>query len=325
MLSEGLSRKGHFVVVIAEAQARAVGAGGYNFTQWRPLSGAIQAMKQSDVVLMMNVSLPGILAVVLSGRPLVIAHHGVYGGVGIRERALSFIKRAITFFSTNICVSEFVARCIHGDALVVRNALADEFQGVEIGFIEASRFVFAGRLVHGKGAHLCIEALARASAETPTPRLTIIGDGPELSNLKQLAELLQVNDRVTFVGSLQGAALVSELQRHHCALVPSLQPEGYGLAVLEGLACCEMVISSDKGALPETIAGYGMTCKADPDEIWSAMLAVMNRTDAERRIERRSSTLTRLDYLTSLRSEQMIDGYERVLLRRCANRDDRVR
>jgi glycosyltransferase involved in cell wall biosynthesis len=84
------------------------------------------------------------------------------------------------------------------------------------------RVAFAGRLVEAKGASLLIRAFASLGANA---ELTVMGDGEEMAGLVSLASGLDV--AVTFAGRLERRAVLSELERSHVLVVPSLE-EDYG-------------------------------------------------------------------------------------------------
>jgi glycosyltransferase involved in cell wall biosynthesis len=145
-------------------------------------------------------------------------------------------------------------------------------------------FVFVGRLVSDKGADLAIEAISRlrnaqlSTGSTTAPvSLTIIGNGPELDQLKALAVRYNVGDYVTFTGTLTGDELVSCINKHKYILVPSIWEEPFGLVVLEGIACGCIPIVSDGGGLPEAVGNAGVTFKrGDLDSLMASINRIMS-------------------------------------------------
>ncbi len=106
---------------------------------------------------------------------------------------------------------------------------------------------------------MLLEALGLLRAQGLTPRLTVIGDGPERASLQQLARDLQVEDTVTLVGAKNGDELVRLLNRHQILVVPSRWAEPFGIVALEGLACGCVVVGSEGGGLPDAIGPGGPT------------------------------------------------------------------
>ncbi len=88
-------------------------------------------------------------------------------------------------------------------------------------------------------------------AKAMPARLVLVGEGPELGGVRDLARQLGVADRVHFAGSQeQVAGILSCLDLF---LLPSEQ-ESFGLAGLEAMACGTPVLAYRVGGLPEVIA-----------------------------------------------------------------------
>lgn len=64
------------------------------------------------------------------------------------------------------------------------------------------RLLHIGRLVKWKRVDLLIDAFHKVSANYPDAELVIIGDGPELNNLKQQATTLQLTNKIHFIGAV---------------------------------------------------------------------------------------------------------------------------
>lgn len=99
--------------------------------------------------------------------------------------------------------------------------------------------VAAGRMSEEKGFDLLLKALAELS--DPAVYLLILGEGPLLDDLKQLAVALGVADQVEFVGFQSNPyAWFARAD----AFVLSSRYEGFPNVVLEALACGTPVIST---------------------------------------------------------------------------------
>ncbi|WP_290381655.1 glycosyltransferase family 4 protein [Bacteroides acidifaciens] len=64
------------------------------------------------------------------------------------------------------------------------------------------RLLHIGRLVKWKRVDLLIDAFRKVTAAYPDAELVIVGDGPELENLRQQAAKLQLADKVRFIGAV---------------------------------------------------------------------------------------------------------------------------
>jgi glycosyltransferase involved in cell wall biosynthesis len=150
------------------------------------------------------------------------------------------------------------------------------------------RFVYAGRLLHWKGAHFAIRALAEARKALPAATLTLIGSGPDEQWLRDLACRYEVEDAVEFAGQLPRDQLVDSLRGYTAFVYPSLHDSG-GFTVLESLQEGTPVICFDLGGpgiLVNPSCGVVVPTKdADEDlaitRIAAAMLSLGTMAEAE--------------------------------------------
>jgi glycosyltransferase involved in cell wall biosynthesis len=118
---------------------------------------------------------------------------------------------------------------------------------------ESPVFVYCGRLSREKGVALAIAALARLDGKAETARLRIVGDGPLMQELMQLAEVLGVSERVDFTGWVPADRLDDELADTWALVAPSLWAEPFGLVAVEAVVRGIPVIASDVGGMHETV------------------------------------------------------------------------
>jgi glycosyltransferase involved in cell wall biosynthesis len=122
----------------------------------------------------------------------------------------------------------------------------DAIRDSNIQMQEIPRFLFAGRLLHWKGVHLAIRALAEALRAIPVATLTIVGQGPAEPFLRASAEKCGVINAVTFVGHVPRQQLIDSMLSYTALVFPSLHDSG-GLAVLEAFSKGLPAISLDLG------------------------------------------------------------------------------
>ncbi|WP_285060181.1 glycosyltransferase family 4 protein [Pedobacter ginsengisoli] len=154
-----------------------------------------------------------------------------------------------------IAVSKVIRDACWPSATIIGNPYRNELFRRPPAQIYSKDFVFLGRLVGDKGADMAIKAVA--GLERPAT-LTIIGEGPELENLKRMALDLALGSTVNFTGLLTGEELVRALNDHKYMLVPSKLIEPFGNVALEGLACGCLPIVSDGGGLPDAVGNAGI-------------------------------------------------------------------
>ncbi|MGC2204957.1 MAG: glycosyltransferase [Thermoplasmata archaeon] len=106
--------------------------------------------------------------------------------------------------------------------------------------------VCIGRLSQQKGIPVLLRVWAEVSRSRPEARLTIVGAEDELTRQEviDIAKSLGVADSILVRGVLPRQAVLSELLTARVMIAPSFV-EGWGLSVLEGLACGTPVVGWD--------------------------------------------------------------------------------
>jgi glycogen synthase len=220
----------------------------------------ISLLRWCDIYMQFNVSLKAIWPLLLVRRPLVISHHGYYwvardGGRDWRER----LKISISSRSSNIFVSSAIAKEVKARGVIIPNPYDEIMFRYTESTSRDTELAFVGRLVSDKGADCLLRAMAFLKKKGITPKLSIIGDGPERAKLEELCSSLDLIGQVHFFGARPQSEVGALLRRHRILVVPSLWAEPFGVVALEGLACGCVVIGSDRGGLPEAIGSCGLT------------------------------------------------------------------
>lgn len=279
----------------------------------RNLRDWVSAFKRSDVILFMNVPLRGVSAALFSGVPIILIHHGVFRGRGLRGKLLGFLKRQVTRICFNISVSEFVSHNIPAKSVVIRNPYDNSVFSWPAHPKRTRDYVFCGRLVSNKGVGLCLDAFMLVLKIVPDASLTIVGDGPERELVHDLVDTYRLTDRVSCTGALTGRALELELQRHACMLVPSLCDEGFGIVALEGIACCDTVIVSRRGGLPEAVGECGLVVEPTVKELSDVMVSVAKARRSNKRLPGSVDQEVRNQHLASHRPAAVMRRYSEVM------------
>lgn len=208
-----------------------------------------------------------------------------------------------------IAVSEHTARDIvtrlgvpAERVVVVPNAAADEFRPepdpAVLDAFRASKglpprfLLFIGTLEPRKNVTGLLRAFARIADEFPDVPLVIGGgrgwlDGEIFATHAGLG----LGDRVRFVGYLPAAELPRWYQSATIFAYPSLY-EGFGLPVLEAMACGTAVITSTVSSLPEVAGTAGLTVDPHDDAALAAALRQL-LAEPDRRASLRAAGLAR--------------------------------
>ena len=110
------------------------------------------------------------------------------------------------------------------------------------------KIIYVGRLVASKNVFDLLDAFRVVINTHPEYILEIVGNGELRPELEQIAEHLGIADKVTFTGSVKLNSIVADKIRESRMLVnPSIR-EGFGLVMLEGMACGTPVVGYDLDA-----------------------------------------------------------------------------
>ncbi|WP_158657471.1 glycosyltransferase [Blastococcus saxobsidens] len=103
-------------------------------------------------------------------------------------------------------------------------------------------FLTVARLSRQKGQDILLRALALARTDLPAVRLTLVGSGPDESDLRRLARELAIDDLVDFAGYTTDPTVY--YRSADCFVLPS-RWEGFGVVLVEALAFGLPLLAAD--------------------------------------------------------------------------------
>lgn len=218
------------------------------------ISKTIQLFLWCNVYYMPNISLKGVWPLLINPRKKWIISLNDFS-LTHKKDFLSLLKLLLIKLTTdNISVSKSVANSLYTRSKVIYNCYDDAVFKAENTVERTLDFVFVGRLVSQKGC----DVLIKACADLPKLfKLTIIGDGPEMQDMKALVKKLRLTEEVTFTGTLNSVQIAAVLNQHKTLVIPSRGKEGFGIVALEGLACNCRIIAASAGGLSEAVGRFG--------------------------------------------------------------------
>lgn len=259
-LAGRFGQAGHDVAVVTTTEGSGPDAFPFRVVRRPSALALLRWTRWCDVFFQANVSLRGLWPLLLVRRPWVVSHHSWYCRTGGRVAWADRLKRyLLRFAASSISVSRAMADDLTTPSAVIPNPYRDHLFRRLPGVERAGDLVFVGRLVSDKGVDVLLDALALLAAEGPRPRLTVIGDGPELPGLREQARRLGLEEQVDFLGTRTGEELVEILNRHRILVAPSRYNEPFGIVALEGIACGCVAVGSAGGGLKEAIGPCGET------------------------------------------------------------------
>ena len=142
------------------------------------------------------------------------------------------------------------------------------------------RVLFTGRLSKAKNIDSLLEAAARARQQGAPIRCTIVGEGPERSELEALARRLGIQPYVHFTGGVDFESVLQQLEQSD-ALVLTSESEGWPKAVAEGMAFGLVCIGSDRGFVKKMLEGRGIALPPRDVEALTAAFLDLARDPAK--------------------------------------------
>ena len=112
------------------------------------------------------------------------------------------------------------------------------------------------RLVHRMGLDKLLIAVAKIKPKIPDVWLAIAGKGPIKASLEQQVTELGLNENVKFLGFLPDDQLPLAYQAADLTIMPSQSLEGFGLVLLESLACGTPALCTPVGGMPEVLEPF---------------------------------------------------------------------
>jgi glycosyltransferase involved in cell wall biosynthesis len=228
----------------------------------------------------------------LRRRPLVVTWHEVWGPVAWREYLGRRLGRAAWCFERSsmllpdriVAASDQTAERL---ASYVRSGTPVDVapNGLDLDLIarvpaatDRSDLVFVGRLLPHKNVDVVVRAVARLAAGGIRLTCRVVGTGPCLEPLRSLVGELGVADLVELCDDVADAeGLIALLKAADLFVFPSVR-EGFGIAVLEALACGLPVVTSNHpdnlSRLLVSETGRGRVCDPTPEAVADAICAV---------------------------------------------------
>ncbi|HEY5103531.1 MAG TPA: glycosyltransferase family 1 protein [Acidimicrobiales bacterium] len=220
------------------------------------------------------------------------------------RRKVAFFRRAITYSAIHaqvlVSVSEFSARLIE-EIVPVHAPIVVAPLGVDlVGFspssdddvalfeahrlsVDTSFIFFVGTVEPRKGLDVLLRAFCEIARDDEEVELWLAGQvGWGDGSLEAQFAAHPYKARIRHLGFVEDALLPALYRRSKAVAYPS-RGEGFGLPVLEAMACGASVVTT-KATVMEEVAGNGarLVTAGDPEELASSLLDALQSGPSER-------------------------------------------
>lgn len=177
-----------------------------------------------------------------------------------------------------------------------------------------TEILHVGSTIARKRIDVLLHVLAGVRRQRPDIRLVRVG-GPFTGEQRAIVRALGLDDFITVLPFLDRSTLAAVYRRSAVVLLPS-EREGFGLPVLEALACGTPVIASDIDALREVGGDAVRYCPPEDVEAWTTeVVSVLGerRDDRERWAARRTAGMARAaSFSWSRYTDEVVTLYRRL-------------
>ena len=181
---------------------------------------------------------------------------------------------------------------------------------------------FVGRLVGQKAADVLLRAFSRVSANVPAARLAMVGSGPLLESLQQLALTLCISEKVIWLGECDARPIYPAFDLFAIAS----RKEGLPYVVLEAMAAGLPVVATDSAGveiLIENGVNGAVVGLGDVDRFADALLSIVRDAELRSRYGQASQQKARLFTIDRM-VNQTLAAYHAALATAEVDFDDSV-
>lgn len=137
--------------------------------------------------------------------------------------------------------------------------------------------LYVGPLEERKGIKYLIKSMPQIVEEYPNAGLIIVGGGKK-NDLENLTEQMDINHAVEFKGFIKEDVLADYYKSSDVFVFPSYL-EGFGMVLIEAMACGLPVVSTTATAIPEVVGDAGILVPPKSvDPLSNAVLKVLEES-----------------------------------------------
>ncbi len=180
--------------------------------------------------------------------------------------------------------------------------------------------LFVGRMVPFKQPEILIQCFSKSHL-LKNHRLVMIGDGPELERLKELVKKNNIEDCVTFTGSINSNEVKQWMYRADIFGFPSIREQGGGVITMASMASMPSVVVDYGGPSTRVRDNSGIRVKLNSatklaEDFQSALEYLIDKPEIIERMGKCARAFTQQFYDWEWKAKKTLEIYDWVLKRR---------
>jgi len=265
-------------------------------------------------------------------KPLVVTYHNDITGSGIANYVAKFYNltslkfllkqanRIIVTQSKYIDSSPYLNRYRNEIKVVPIGVDVNKFKPIKVDKNENTIFFLSvlDKFHKYKGLDYLLNALKIVRRDICDVKLIIGGKGELINRYRRIVELLDLKNNVEFHGFIPNEKIVEYYNKCSIFVLPSISSaqEGFGIVLLEALACGTPIVSTDIVGVAEDVkennAGI-IVPPRNPDALADAIIYLLENKDLARKMGENGRRLVEEKYTWKRIAEMTEKIYEEVI------------
>ena len=218
----------------------------------------------------------------ISGCPITLHFHNdpqtMKGSKTVKEREYIAETAAAVYFVSNFIKKKFTEglKNKYKNLYVIYNGVERKHKKLPN---KKKEVLFVGRLVPEKGVHIYCDTIKDIACDYNDWKFFLIGTSKAgqkspktIYEKKIIKEFINIGKNTQYLGFMSNERVQKKISQSSILIMPSIWDEPLSLVAIEGICNASLVISSNKGGLPEVIKNSGIILKKNNSESFKSTL-----------------------------------------------------
>jgi 1,2-diacylglycerol 3-alpha-glucosyltransferase len=154
--------------------------------------------------------------------------------------------------------------------------------------------IFVGRMADEKNIDVLLMNFKKVVDVIKNVKLLMVGDGPKIKKYKELAKMLDINDRVIFTGFLKNWPEELSIAYHSAHLFATAShTEVHPMTFIEAMASSLPVVAAYDGSIADMVDGNGFLFE-DDKKLYEGIIKILSDDLLQKTMSERSSEISKM-------------------------------